>query len=175
MEENKAGSGDEKFKSISISETGTPAKELYSTSSKPTTNIISALERLKENVKASSKDPHAPVHFLIDEFNSELLCQQYSMELADGLETNFKDSTVVITLQSVRKYRSIQTSDKKKSFQTEAMDTEPLLNAGVKEFKLKSSMRMSSQLHEMQYHLEDEAVKSKFKAPLTFKDSINNG
>ena len=174
MEEKEARDVGERLKSISISETGIPAKAFYSPSSKPTENIISALKLLKEKEQASSNNQH-PVHFLIDEFNSELLCKKYSMELAEGLETDFKDSTVVIALQSVRKERSIRSSNNQNNFQTEAMDMEPLKNAGVKDFILNSSVRMSSQLHKMQSHLEAEAEKSQFKAPLTFEDSTING
>ena len=173
MEEKEARNVGVRFKSISISEAGIPTNLLYSPSSKPTENIISALDLLKDKEQASSKGQH-PVHFLIDEFNSELLCKDYSMKLADGLKTNFNDSTVVIALQSVRKDRSIR-SGNRNNFQTEAMDMEPLKNAGVKEFVLNSAVRMSSQLHEMQCHLEAEAEKSQFKAPLTFKDSMDNG
>ena len=174
MKEKEARNVGKRFKSISISETGIPTKELYSPSSNPTANVITALKLLKVKEKASSKSP-PKVHFLIDEFNSELLCKKYSIELANGLKTNFKDSAVVIALQSVRKERSIRSSNNQNNFQTEAMDMEPLKNAGVKDFILNSSVRMSSQLHKMQSHLEAEAEKSQFKAPLTFEDSTING
>ena len=161
---------DGRLKSISISETGIPTKALYSPTSNPTENIVSALKLLKD--KAPSKKT---VHFLIDEFNSEILCKKYSTKLADGLKTHFKDSTVVFALQSVRKDRSIRSSDKQKNFQTEEINMEPLKKAEVKEFVLTSSVRMSSQLHQMQSHLEAETEKFQLKAPLTFKDSIDNG
>ena len=170
MEEKESNNFGGKFKSISISDTGIAANELYSPSSKPKENIITALKLLKDKQKTPK------VHFLVDEFNSELLCKKYSTQFADGLKTNFKDSTVVIALQSVRKDRSIiRSSDNQNNFQTEAMDMEPLKNAGVKEFVLKSSVRMASQLHEMQSHLEAEAEKSQFKAPLTFEDPTDIG
>ena len=174
VEERKARNFGERFKSISISETGISIEKLYRPSSNPTENIITALKLLKDKEKDSLKQQH-PVHFLIDEFNSELLSKNYSMKLADGLETNFKDSTVVIALQSVRKERSIRSSDNQNIFQTETMDMEPLKNAGAKEFVLKNSLRMSFQLHKMQSHVEAEAEKSQFKAPLTFEDPTNIG
>ena len=174
MEEKDGGNVGEKLKSISISETGIPTEKLHSPSSNPTENVISALALLKEKEKASSKVPH-PVHFLIDEFNSELLCKKYSTKLADDLKAKFKDSTVVIALQSVRKDRSIRTSDNQINFQAETMDMNPLKYAGVKEFVLKSSVRMSSQLHKMQSHLEVKAENSQFKSPLTFKGPTNIG
>ena len=175
MEEGESKNVGDRFKSISISETGISTRSLYSPSSNPSDNIISALKVLKEKEQASSSKGQHRVHFLIDEFNSELLCNKYSMKLADGLKTNFKDSTVVIALQSVRKERSIRLSDDQINFQTEAMDMEPLKIAGVKVFKLEYSVRMSSQLYKMQKHLEAVAESSQFEAPLTFKDATNIG
>ena len=96
---------------------------------------------------------------------------KYSAAFAEGLKNYFEHSTVVIALQSVRKVREIQSSDKpqKPGKKLDQMDMEPLTKHEVKLFELKTCVRMSSQLHELQKNLEVETEKAPFQANLTYK------
>ena len=110
-----------------------------------------------------------PVHFLFDEVPQEIFTSSYSTELAEGLKNYFEHSTVVIALQSVKKMREIQSVDEPNKSQTNQMDIEPLIKSGIKIFELKTCVRMSSQLHELQKDLEIEVEKNPFQANLTHK------
>ena len=154
----------ERLKSMSISDaisrTEILLEHLYNPSSAPTVNIVEILHILQK------QHDNQIVHFLIDEFNQEILTKPYSTKLGEILKESFEASTVVIALQSVSKDRKIRSSDNQNKFQTEAMDVE---SSGMKIFELKTSVRMSSQLHKLQKNLECEIERCPFKAPLTFK------
>ena len=155
-----------RLKSMSIYDaihgSGISMKALYNPSSAPTANIVAVLRFLQNQHKYE----HRVVHFLIDEFNQEILTKSYSTKLGESLKKSFEASTVVIALQSVSKDRKILSSDDQNKFQTEPMDIE---SSGMNIFELKTSVRMSSQLYELQRNLEHEVEKCPFKAPLTFK------
>ena len=172
-----------RLKSISISEVGIPTEDLYNPTSRPSKNIVEVLMVLRENHvmkfhshnsvesddtrKKQKSNPQ--VHFLFDEVPQEIFCSSYSAELAKGLDTNFKNSTVVIAFQSVKKVREIQSADIPNKPLTNQMDIKPLINSGVKLFELKNCIRMSTQLHKLQKNLEAEAEKTPFQANLTYK------
>ena len=137
-------------------------KALYNPSSAPIANIVTVLRFLQR--KHISEDKI--VHFLIDEFNQEILTKSYSTKLGESLKNSFEASTVVIALQSVKKDRKILSSDVQNEFHTEVMDIE---SSGMKMFELRTSVRMSSQLHKLQKNLEHEVESCPFKAALTFK------
>ena len=185
-----------RFVSISIGdEKRIKAEDLYNSSSRPSKNIIEFLKILgeKHGMKFPSYDSddsndsddsddsdshknsqksNFPVHFLLDEVPQEIFGSNYSEELGKGLKNYFEHSTVVIALQSVRKVREIQSSDKpqKPGKKLDQMDMEPLTKHEVKLFELKTCVRMSSQLHELQKNLEAEAEKAPFHANLTYKE-----
>ena len=165
-QETGESNGAERLISMSIydaiSGSGISMKSLYNPSSAPTENIVAVLRFLQSKHEYEDKI----VNFLIDEFNQEILTKSYSTKLCEGLKTSFEASTVVIALQSVSKDRKILSSDNQNKFQTEPMDIE---SSGINIFELKTSVRMSSQLHKLQTNLEHEIEKSPFKAPLTFK------
>ena len=143
-----------------ISGSGISMKDLYNLTSAPTANIVAVLRFLqKQHIDQI-------VHFLIDEFNQEILTKSYSTKLFECLKEYFKASSVVISLQSVSKDRKILSSNDKKQFQTETLDIE---SSGMKIFELEKAVRMSSQLHKLQKNLEHEVERCPYTAPLTFK------
>ena len=157
----------QRLKSISLDETGISTKEIYNPSSVPTRNIISVLELLLKKEKNYQENDRA-IHFLIDECPEELLTHSYSKELAEGLEKHFRNSTVVIALQSVKKVREIKSSDKEMEPPIHQIDIQPLKDSSVGIFNLDYAVRMSFQLHKLQKELEADSQNSQFKAPLTF-------
>ena len=120
----------------------------------------------------NSEKGYPSVHFLFDEVPQEIFTSSYSTELAQGLEKYFEHSTVVIALQSVKKVREIKSVDEPNKPQPQQMDIEPLTNSGVEIFKLKTCVRMSSQLHELQKNLEAKAEQTPFQSNLTYKKII---
>ena len=136
-------------------------KALYNPSSAPIANIVTVLRFLQ-----SKYEYDKIVHFLIDEFNQEMLTKSYSTKLGESLKNSFEASTVVIALQSVKKDRKILSYDVQNEFHTEVMDIE---SSGMKILQLRTSVRMSSQLHKLQKNLEHEVESCPFKAALTFK------
>ena len=147
-----------------ISGSGISMKDLYNASSAPTTNIVVVLRFLKKQHEDQI------VHFLIDEFNPDLLTKSYSTKLGESLKKSFEESTVVIALQSVNKERVVRSSDDQNIFKTEAMDIDE--SSGMKIFELKTAVRMSSQLHKLQKNLEREIESAPFKMPLSFKGRL---
>ena len=158
----------ERLVSMSINDAVTGSnihvKDLYHPTLPPTKNIADVLLFLQRKHEHEDKDKN--IHFLIDEFNQELLTTKYSTQLNKTLQQSFKESTVVIALQSVGKSRTIQTADKQNKFQTEVMD---VTTSGMKTFQLGTCARMSYQLHQLQRNLETEIENNDFEAPLTFK------
>ena len=141
---------------------GISLEELYHPTLPPTKNIGDVLRFLQVKHGNETK----VVHFLIDEFNQEILTTMYLTQIHEALKSFFKKSTIVIALQSVRKDRTIHSSDKENKSQTKVID---LKSSGMKIFELTKCMRMSHQLHQLQRNLEVEIEKNHFVAPLTFK------
>ena len=170
-EEEEENNDSKRLKSMSINDaisgSGISMKGLYNASSAPTTNIVVVLRFLKKQHEDQI------VHFLIDEFNPDLLTKSYSTKLGESLKKSFEESTVVIALQSVNKERVVRSvvrsSDDQNIFKTEAMDIE---SSGMKIFELKTAVRMSSQLHKLQKNLEREIESAPFKGPLSFKGRL---
>ena len=131
--------------------------------------------KFESHNSADSDDLHErqkndpPVHFLLDEVPQEIFTSKYSAAFAEGLKNYFEHSTVVIALQSVRKVREIQSVNKPNELKPDQTDMEPLTNSGVIIFELKTCVRMSSQLYELQKNLEAEAEKTPFHANLAYK------
>ena len=157
---------EERLKSMSIydaiSGSEISMKALYNPPLAPTANIVAVLRFLQRKHQYGDKI----VHFLIDEFNQEMLTKSYSTKLGESLKNSFEASTVVIALQSVKKDRKILSSYAQNEFHTEVMDIE---SSGMKIFKLRTSVRMSSQLHKLQKNLEHEVESCPFKAAFTLK------
>ena len=166
-EEEEENNDSKRLKSMSINDAifGSEIfmKDLYNALSAPTTNIVTLLHFLKKQHEDQI------VHFLIDEFNRDLLTKSYSTKLGESLKRSFEESTVVIALQSVNKERVVRSSDDQNIFKTEAMD---IGSSGMKIFELKTAVRMSSQLHELQRNLEHETESCPFKVPLYFKGNL---
>lgn len=137
-------------------------EDLYHPTKTPAKNIVDVFTFLQQKHGDETKT----VHFLIDEFNQEILTTKYSTQLHVTLHESFKESTVVIALQSVNKDRTICSADKQIKFQTDSMD---VASSGMKPFELTTCVRMSSQLHRLQRNLEAEIETEHFVAPLTFK------
>ena len=170
-----------RLKSMSINDAISDSKismeDLYNPASAPDKNIVELLSFL-EQIETIVVDPsmsevklnHKVVHFLIDEFNQEILTRSYSTKLLESLKKNFEASTVVLALQSVSKDRRILSSDDQRSrFLTETLNIE---SSGMEIFELKTAVRMSSQLHELQQNLEHEVENCCFEAPITFKGNF---
>ena len=159
----------ERLISMSIYEATTGSgiilEEIYQPLKTPTKNIVDLLHFLQKSYQSKHGDERK-IHFLIDEFNQEILTTTYSTKLKETLPKFFMESTIVIALQSVSKDRTIRSVNEQDGFQTEVMDVE---SSGMALFELKTCIRMSSQLHQLQKDLENEIEKNDFIAPLTFK------
>uniref|UniRef100_A0A7M5XJR0 Uncharacterized protein n=1 Tax=Clytia hemisphaerica TaxID=252671 RepID=A0A7M5XJR0_9CNID len=124
-----------------------------------------------------NKHKHRKIHFLFDEVPQELFTKTYSETLRGRLESEFRESVVVIALQSVQKSRKI--TEEGKVTNSQEID---LKSSGIELFKLPNTMRMSSCLHKLKEVLEGEIesspcslnldVRSKGNALLT-KDESN--
>ena len=159
--------GDEKrLKSVSISEaiiaSTISLQSLYGFMSPPSSNIGDVLKHLQKQHQGQ------PVHFLVDEFNQEFITNQYALDLRKTLNECFKDSTVVIALQSVSKQRKICSATDNKDIIQQTTTTD-FQSTGMKLFELKTAARMTNQLFKLQKNLEDKASTSLFKAALSFK------
>ena len=115
---------------------------------------------------------HEPqlVHFLVDEFNQELLTSSYISSLNLKLEYGLKDSTVVIALQSVCKNRTIQSVDNTNIHQFAPID---LKECELEIIQLKTCARMTEQLYKLQLNLQKEVELNPSKAILTYKGKIH--
>ena len=129
--------------------------------SPPSTNIGNVLRHLQKQHK-----PRQLVHFLVDEFNQELLTSSYISSLNFYLEDYLKDSTVVIALQSVCKNRTIQSVDNTKIHQFSPIDLE---ECELEIIQLKTCARMTEQLYKLQLNLQKEVELNPSKAILTYK------
>ena len=144
---------------------GIELKDLYHPSLPPTKNIADVLHFLQQTHQKKHGDK-TKIHFLIDEFNQEILTTTYSPKINETLQKLFMESTIVIALQSVSKNRSIVSVEKQNKLQTEVMD---VTSSGMKPFEFKTCIRMTYQLHQLQKVLEEEIQNNDFIAPLTFK------
>ena len=128
--------------------------DVYNCSSLPTKNIADVMMLLKAKY---NKDT---VHFLFDEVPQELFSETYSKKLFSCLESSlFKNSVVVIALQSVQKTRRMTElhKDKMTDLQRVTVSQEiDLASTGMKLFKLHTTMRMSMCLHNLKRILEEE-------------------
>ena len=126
------------------------------------------------NLKRKVESKYSSVNFLIDEVNQEILTKSYASKLAKGLKSEFKDSTVVLALQSVNKEKEIKSSedsDGKNMIQLEKMDISPLEDFGVKVLCLEKSVRMSFEIYELQKAWEEKATANPFKTILEYKET----
>ena len=140
-------------------------KDLYHPTLPPTKNIADVLRFLQRSHQKKHGD-EKNIHFLIDEFNQEILSTKYSSKLNETLMEFFMESTIVIALQSVSKNRRIVSVEKQNESQTEVID---VTSSGMKPFEFKTCIRMTYQLHQLQKVLEEEIQNKDFIAPLTFK------
>ena len=155
-----------RLKSMSISDavsgSTTRLETLYGFTSPPTSNIGDVLTYIQEHHQGQL------VHFLIDEFNQEFLTTEYGLVLSKILKDSFSNSTVVIALQSVSKQRTVCSAVDNQDIiqQTTKIDFQ---STGMELFQLKTAVRMSKNLFELQKSLESEVESSPFKAALAFK------
>ena len=155
-----------RLKSMSISDavsgSTTRLETLYGFTSPPTSNIGDVLTYIQEQHQGQL------VHFLIDEFNQEFLTTEYGLVLSKILKDSFSNSTVVIALQSVSKQRTVCSAVDNQDIiqQTTKIDFQ---STGMELFQLKTTVRMSKNLFELQKSLESQVKSSPFKAALAFK------
>uniref|UniRef100_A0A7M6DMW9 Uncharacterized protein n=1 Tax=Clytia hemisphaerica TaxID=252671 RepID=A0A7M6DMW9_9CNID len=123
--------------------------DFYNCSSLPSKNIADVMLLLK------NKHKHRKIHFLFDEVPQELFTKTYSETLRGRLESEFRESVVVIALQSVQKSRKI--TEEGKVTNSQEID---LKSSGMELFKLPTTMRMSSCLHKLKEVLEGEIESS---------------
>uniref|UniRef100_A0A7M5V3L9 Uncharacterized protein n=1 Tax=Clytia hemisphaerica TaxID=252671 RepID=A0A7M5V3L9_9CNID len=138
--------------SLSLSEAVGERKnvtDFYNCSSLPSKNIADVMLLLKNKYKPRR------VHFLFDEVPQELFTETYSETLRGRLESEFRESVVAITLQSVQKSRKI--TEEGKVTNSQEID---LKSSGMELFKLPTTMRMSSCLHKLKEVLECEIESS---------------
>ncbi|XP_066929868.1 uncharacterized protein [Clytia hemisphaerica] len=125
-----------------------------------------------------NKHKHRKIHFLFDEVPQELFTKTYSETLRNHLESEFRESVVVIALQSVQKSRKI--TEEGKVTNSQKID---LNSSNMKLFKLPTTIRMSTSLNELKEILEGEIesspcslnleVRSKGNALLTKDDEYS--
>ncbi|XP_066928302.1 uncharacterized protein [Clytia hemisphaerica] len=136
--------------------------DFYNCSSLPSKNIADVMLLLK------NKHKHRKIHFLFDEVPQELFTKTYSETLRSHLESEFRESVVVIALQSVQKSRKI-TEEGKVTNSQEIV----LKSSGMELFKLPNTMRMSSCLHKLKEVLEGEIESSPCSLNLEIRSKGN--
>eukprot|EP00111_Clytia_hemisphaerica_P007953 TCONS_00023114-protein len=138
--------------SLSLSEAVGERKnvtDFYNCSSLPSKNIADVMLLLKTKYK------HRTLHFLFDEVPQEMFTKTYSETLRGRLESEFRESVVVIALQSVQKSRKI--TEEGKVTNSQEID---LISSDMELFKLPTTIRMSSCLHKLNEVLEGEIESS---------------
>ena len=89
--------------------------DIYNPFGNPEKNLADLLDYL-------TRDTHTLVHFLIDEFLTDFVTEDYCMRLGTCLRERLKNSTVVIAIQSMDKSREVYSSGKSKMIQTCNLD-----------------------------------------------------
>ncbi|XP_066910651.1 uncharacterized protein [Clytia hemisphaerica] len=135
-----------------------PVSDVFNLSSTPKRNIGDVLLHIK------NKHPEKKVHIFVDEVPCEMFTSGYSKEFFKYLNVDFKDNTVVFSLQSVEKKRDIvQEGKTEKSLDIDIEST------GMTLLKLTKTMRMSRTLHDLKEILEKEIESMSYSIPLEMK------
>ncbi|XP_066917267.1 uncharacterized protein [Clytia hemisphaerica] len=151
-EQEKLTQKRENLISLSLSEAVGERKsvtDFYNCSSLPSKNIADVMLLLKNKYK------HRKLHFLFDEVPQEMFTKTYSETLRGRLESEFRESVVVIALQSVQKSRKI--TEEGKVTNSQEID---LKSSSMELFKLPTTMRMSISLNKLKEVLEGEIESS---------------
>uniref|UniRef100_A0A7M5V7G2 SH3 domain-containing protein n=1 Tax=Clytia hemisphaerica TaxID=252671 RepID=A0A7M5V7G2_9CNID len=135
-----------------------PVSDVFNLSSTPKRNIGDVLLHIM------NKHPEKKVHFFVDEIPCEMFVSEYSKELSRRLNADFKDNTVVFSLQSVEKKREIVQRDR-----TEKSSEIDIESTGMTLLKLTKTMRMSRTLHDLKEILEKEIESTSYSIPLEMK------
>ncbi|XP_066923144.1 repetitive organellar protein-like [Clytia hemisphaerica] len=135
-----------------------PVSDVFNLSSTPKRNIGDVLLHIK------NKHPEKKVHFFVDEVPCEMFTSGYSKEFFKYLNVDFKDNTVVFSLQSVEKKREIVQEGR-----TEKSSEIDIESTGMTLLKLTKTMRMSRTLHDLKEILEKEIESTSYSIPLEMK------